>query len=373
MSSTFKVPLTKIVEILPHPNADRLEIAKVYGFEVVVKKDAYKAGDKVIYIPIDSILQQRLEDHLFPPDAKIKLNKHRVRQIRIRKVASQGMLISPHDIEAVWGRLPETLEHDYQSIVGVRKYEPPARGSSQPNAPRAKKLENPYFRKYNGINNIKWFPHKFKADQEVVVQEKIHGSNVRFGIVPFSANTLWKKIKKLFGFAPKWEFCYGSNNVQLQDRRKFKGYYGEDIYGKLLQQCGAQAKVMGGEIVYGELYGDGVQKNYNYGCKSGEHKLVIFDVKTLDSDGTWRWRDPEWVQAYAKERGFDFVPVLYEGPFDEVLVKTFTLGPSVLAPSQKVREGVVIKSKLEYDKGGEKQCLKMISEKYLDKEQSDYH
>jgi RNA ligase (TIGR02306 family) len=74
--SGYKVPLTQILEIKEHPNADRLEIAVVYGFEVVVGKGSYKTGDTVIYIPIDSILPQDLEDHLFPEGSKIKLTKH---------------------------------------------------------------------------------------------------------------------------------------------------------------------------------------------------------------------------------------------------------------------------------------------------------
>src|SRR5271166_1293205 len=60
--STYKVPLTTIVNITPHTGADRLEMAWVYGFQVVVKKGQYKVGDKVVYVPVDSILPQWLED-----------------------------------------------------------------------------------------------------------------------------------------------------------------------------------------------------------------------------------------------------------------------------------------------------------------------
>ena len=60
--STFKVPLTEIVDIIPHPKADRLEVAVIYGFQVIVQKDRYKVGDEVIYVPIDSILPQNIED-----------------------------------------------------------------------------------------------------------------------------------------------------------------------------------------------------------------------------------------------------------------------------------------------------------------------
>lgn len=374
--SVYKVPLTKILSIDPHPNADRLEIATVYGFQVIVKKDSHKVGDRMIYVPIDSILPQELEDYLFPPDAKVKLTKHRVKQIRLRKIASQGMLISTEEIKAVYGFDPDQEEKNYAEKLNITKYEPPApkfqRMGTQKK--RDKPLENPMFQKYNGLNNIKWFPTMFKEDDIVIVQEKVHGTNARAGKLPHAANTLWKKIKKLLKLTPAFEFCYGSNNVQIQERSNFEGFYGEDLYGKVFGDIDAESKLKDGEVIYGEIYGDGVQKNYNYGCKRGEHGFVLFDVKVLDYEGNQRWLGPEEVKRFARERGFDMVPELYHGPFSMEKVKELTLGDSVLAPSQKIREGVVVKSLHNYcDDRGNKRALKVISEKYLDKDNTDFH
>lgn len=375
--STYKVPLTKIISIDPHPNADRLELATVYGFQVIVKKDAHKVGDEMIYVPIDSILPQNLEDHLFPPDAKIKLDKHRVKQIRIRKIASQGMLISKEEIKAVFGFVPDREENDYKEILGITKYEPPApkfQSEMGGSNPRIKPKENPLFHKYNGLDNIKWFPTMFKETDIVVVQEKIHGTNARAAKLPFVANTLWKKIKMFFKLAPKFEFCYGSNNVQLQDRPGYTGYYGDNIYGKVFEALDIINKLKDGEAVYGEIYGSGIQKNYNYGCKEGEHKFILFDVKIIQEDGSLKWLSPEEVVGFAKERGFDVVPELYKGPFNMALVKELSQGDSVLAPSQKVREGVVVKDLHNYnDERGNKRALKVINEAYLDGDQTDFH
>jgi RNA ligase (TIGR02306 family) len=380
--STYKVPLTSIVGIDPHPNADRLEIATVYGFQVIIKKDQYKVGDKVIYVPIDSILPQNLEDSLFPPDAKVKLSKHRVKQIRLRKIASQGMLISPDDIKQVYGFTPDAVEDDYKELLNITKYEPPApRFQSEMGAPggrKTKAMENPQFHKYNGLDNIKWFPTLFKDGELVAVQEKIHGTNARAAKLPYAANTLWKKIKlfflKLLGKSIGYEFCYGSNNVQLQERRGYTGFYGEDIYGRVFQSIDAQSKIKDGETIFGEIYGSGIQKGYNYGCEEGVHKFVLFDVKVLNPDGTQRWLGPDEVIAYAAERGFDMVPELYRGPFSMAKVKELTIGDSILAPTQKIREGAVVKAVEGYsDERGNNKALKVISEAYLDGEQTDFH
>lgn len=368
--SGYKVPLTKIKEIKPHPNADALEFAIVYGFEVIVKKGQYKDGDELIYVPIDSILPLELERHLFPPESKIKLDKHRVRQIRIRSHPSQGMLISKEDIQTVYGFTPDKLEEDYGEKLRITKYEPPSRQVQGPEGKKIKRNKNTNFREYKGLNNIKWFPDKFLEGELVVIQEKLHGTNARASIVESQANTFWKKVKKFFGLLPKYEKCYGSNKVQLQDTPNKTGYYGENIYGKVFQDLDVFSKLRPGEQIFGEIVGQGIQKNYHYGHKEGEYTFVLFDVMR---DG--EWLDPDDVQQFAAARGFEMIPILYRGPYNYDHAKKLTLGNSVYCPTQKIREGIVIKAARGYDEGmGSKKAVKFISEKYLDKkDNTDFH
>lgn len=378
--STYKVPLTKILAINQHPNADRLELATVYGFQVVVRKDQYKVNDEVIYVPIDSILPSWLEQKLFPEGSKIKPDKGRIKQIRIRKFASQGMLLAIEDVADHLGmdrirRLGTyEVDEDLSTDLGITKYEPPQRGLAfTPGSKKERPKENIHFKKYNGVDNIKWFPYKFQEGELVSVQEKIHGTNARAGILPTTANTLWKKIKKFFGKLPMYEFVYGSNNVQLQERAGYTGYYGEDVYGKVFKQIDVYNKLEIGETVFGEIYGDGIQKDYTYGCKRGELKFVLFDVLVLLPDLTTRYLSPDEVVAFAKDRGFETVPEVYRGPFNMDLVKKLSEGPSVLCPEQKIREGVVVKSIENYNESNSKRALKVISEVYLDNNNTDFH
>lgn len=362
--SEFKVPLTKIIKVDKHPNADRLSLYTVYGFQVVGGLDQYKVDESVIYIPVDSVLPQNLEDILFTKDSKIKLNKHRVRQIRIRKCASQGMLVPAATVNKIVNLSKFNCEDDLSAYLGITKYEPPFT-NNEPSGPkkRNKPLENSRMHKYNGVDNIKWYPTFFEG-QEVVIQEKLHGSNCRAGYLPTEANTFWKKVKKFFKVLPKYEYCWGSNNVQLQERANYTGYYGEDIYYSALDSIHAFAKIRKGETIYGELIGPGIQKGYDYG--HDRHHFVLFDVKVEKEDGSQDFLDPEQCEAYAKERGFDFVPVLYRGIFNAVLAKELSMGKSVYNPVEKVREGVVLKARIGYGDTGSKKALKLISEIYLD-------
>lgn len=379
--SEFKVCLTEVVSISNHDNADSLELATVYGFQVIVRKATMHVGYRAFYIPVDSILPADLEAIVFGVDAKVKLSKGRVRQIRLRKLASQGLLISLDDVRRLLGerglnvRFDFELDKDYSVMLSVTKYEPPVPAYLSTKGQQAKKDKpnvNTNFHKYNSLDNIKWFPKRFDG-VEVVIQEKLHGTNARCGIVPTQANTLLKKIKKFFGFLPKYEKVYGSNNVELTNRlNRNTGFYSEDVYGKAFKSCDAFSKLRPNEIIYGEIVGDGIQKNYNYGHK--EPHFILFDVKNIMPDGSQIWLTPDEVDQFAEERGFDFVPVLYKGIYNEQLAKELTLGDSVYCHTQKVREGIAIKAAIDYCVDGSKVALKLISEVYLDdKNNTDNH
>jgi RNA ligase (TIGR02306 family) len=407
--SEFKVCFTPVRSLSQHPNPEvlRLEIAEIYGFQVVVKKGQYQVGDFVCYCPIDSVLPSDLEKILFSPDAKIKLNKSRIKQIRIQKFPSQGMLIDVQalrDLLKLRGLKAEMefkLEHNYMELFSISKYEPPVPHFQVAGEKKARKVNNnnPLLHSYNGLDNLRWFPDRFTEGEEVVIQEKLHGTNARAGLLPTQANTIWKKIKKFFGKLPEYEFCYGSNNVELTNRASNQNYYGEDIYAAALkkacyievaynikadrskiegteiyQYVSAAQQIKPMEVIYGEIIGEGIQKNYDYGLK--EKKFVLFDVKIMQLDGSFTWLNPEEVEQYAKERGFDFVPVLHVGPFNKQLATELSVGDSVYCNKQKVREGVVVKSRLCYNDpscSSKKKALKIISTVYLDKEQTDFH
>lgn len=376
MSSEFKVPFTKILNITEHPNAHSLEVATIYGFQVIVPKNKYKIQDNIIFIPVDSILTTSLEKKLFPEGSKITLHNSRIRQIRIRGLASQGMVVNPDDISDIVNPSYLKDEQDLKEILGVSKYEPPQPGFAQTQGKgkqRNKQEDNINFHKYNGLDNVKWFPDLFQEGEAVVVQEKIHGTNARAGLLPYNANKWWKKLLVRFGLAPTHEKCYGSNMVEISSRSSYKGFYGEDIYGNTFKSIDIFNKIKPNETVFGEIAGPGVQKNYSYGLK--EPKFILFDVKIFSPiTGKQHWLSPNEVENYAKERGLDMVPILYRGPYNKELTYLLTKNPSSYCPQQKIMEGVVIKAQQNYTIEGNKKALKWISEGYLDdKNNTDFH
>lgn len=343
--STFKVPLTEIRAMHAHPNAERLEIAEVYAWYVVVQKNRYKPGDKVVYVPVDSILSPELEAKLFPEGSKIKLSKSRVKSIKIRGNISQGMLIDPR--EFALDNLP--LETDCASFLGVTKYESPV--NEMPRhmfVKTSKKVQNANFSKYSDIENLKYYDRIIQDNEMVTISEKLHGSSARFNWVFNEPNTLWKKFLRLIGLLPKWEFCWGSRNVQIQNKPFHQGYYDIDVYTKIMNQYDLRNRIPKGFGLYGEIVGDGIQKNYTYGCGKNEHAFYVYDVRdTRDPDRkNHRWLDHAEMTEFCARHGFQTVPQLYVGPWSMQEALKHRDGDSTIG-GQKVREGIVVKPVVE--------------------------
>jgi RNA ligase (TIGR02306 family) len=370
--SSLIVEVVNVDDVAVHDNADSLEIATIKGWYCVVGKDQFKAGDKAIYIPIDSVISEPTLSTIFPANSKIKPNNGRIKTIKIRGSISQGLLL-PLDKVGIDADTP--VGTDVAAKLGITKFEPPLDKSSWTSrglAPTSKRNINPNFSKYTGIENFKNYSSLFEEGEQVVITEKIHGTNFRCGYVPVVANTLWKKIKLALRLTPKYEFVYGSHNVQLNNILLHNEPYDKscgNLYADMVMKYRLRELLKPGEVLYGEIYGDGIQKNYSYGCKNCEHKLVVFDIMR---DG--QYSNSEQVRGWCVRYQMDMVPILYEGEFDYEQAKALTIGDSVLCPSQKVREGIVIKPEVEsnHPNVGRK-ILKLISDQYLLGKNSDFH
>jgi RNA ligase (TIGR02306 family) len=364
--SAHPVEISEIVDVQPHPNADRLELATVRGWQCVVQKGAFRPGDRCVYIPIDSVLDPLLEAKIFGADSKVKLSNHRVKTIKLRGAISQGLVVDLPSLELDGLRVGT----DVAAQLGVSKYEPPEAPASMRTSTGAtsRKQTNPHFRKYTSLENAKNHPNVFEPGETVVVTEKIHGTNFRAGYVPFHADTLWKRFKSFVGLAPKWDFVYGSHNVQLQSKLLADTHYDSNVYAEAVKKYRLRDLLQPGEVVYGEVYGDGIQKGYTYGCGPGERKLALFDTMV---DG--KYLDPLAFREWAQARDLPVVPTLLKGPFDLAAVKALTAGASVLAPSQRVREGVVVKPLKDTVTHIGRKVLKFISDEYLLRDQTDFH
>ena len=99
-----------IDEIRNIPGADNIEVAQVGGWQVIVKKDEFKAGDKCIYLEIDSFIPIRPEFEFLRKSSYKKFPKgiegFRLRTMKMKGVVSSGLLL-PLSILSKYGKLKE--------------------------------------------------------------------------------------------------------------------------------------------------------------------------------------------------------------------------------------------------------------------------
>ncbi len=390
--STHRVEVVKIDEIVPHGNADRLELAKIMGWQVVIGKGNFQAGQHAAYIPVDSILPNSLEMRLFPPGSKITLKKGRVRSIKIRGQMSQGMIIPLDDVLQelhATGKVDDLeindtgsndvffVGQDLAGPLGVTKYEPPEPEFGGGNGTRAKMASknqiNPNFKKYTDIENIKWYTNVFQEGEAVYISEKMHGTSARYGYAPRHYEGFTGAIKQAamsflakFRIVKTQQFVFGSRNVQLHTGSN-KSWYKEDVYSKILAQEDIKNKLQDGECVYGEIVGHNIQKNYSYGCKEGEHRFFVYDVMV---DG--KWLDFPAFERFCSQRGFTPVPKLYVGPWSQEVHMKYRDGDSTVG-GQKIREGIVIKPVVDDVSICGRKVLKSISDAYYLEDNTDFH
>jgi RNA ligase (TIGR02306 family) len=125
MTTTRKFATIRTINtIQPIPDADRIEVAKIGGWQIIIPKDTHQAGERVVYIEIDAALPlarpyfahlstrkiTQLHDH--PGDW------HVLKTARMRGVYSQGLILP---LETV-GDLPTGT--DVTELLGIKKYEP---------------------------------------------------------------------------------------------------------------------------------------------------------------------------------------------------------------------------------------------------------
>ena len=107
--STFDCKVVPIT-ILPHPNAEKLELAQVADYRCVVGKDLYKTGDLVAYIPEAAIIpEDQLKFFGYWNEEQNRgllagSNYDRVKAVKLRGEVSQGLVFPVEKIAAYLGQ-----------------------------------------------------------------------------------------------------------------------------------------------------------------------------------------------------------------------------------------------------------------------------
>ena len=355
--------IATISEILPIAGADKIEVARVGGWQVVVSKsDNYKVGDSVVYIEIDSRVPSDKPEFAFLADRKYK-----VKSIKLRGQVSQGLIMPTSILPTGYYEVGQ----DVTQALGITKIEDETKEPLPNNELRLKQrhknlTKNKFF-KY--MMRYEWFrklafklllPKKkaknwpswiIKTDEERVqnmlwvlqnkdkfeVTEKLDGTS--------STYSLHKEGRK-------WKFYVCSRNV-VQDTPDKKCFHNDmgvegNVYWEMAEKYNIEAALRliaersGAEeyvTLQGETIGEGIQGN-KYGLKDRELYMfnLIIDGLKYTTEGAIAalevigLTDINWVPLIDRE---------YVRPDTMEELMEYSTGKSMLADT--LREGYVFR------------------------------
>jgi hypothetical protein len=373
MATPVTVFTARITHIYKHPDADRLDIGEVLGWQVVIGRDMYKNGQLVVFFEPDTLLPAEVIDRLGVRAYLKGSEQNRVGQTNLRGKPSFGLVIPPDD--PTWTEGMNVAAH-----YGATKYIPPLRATCGD-----AEADHNLFHKYTDIQNLRSHPTVFQDDEMVIATEKIDGTNSRVAMIG------GERMAGSMDLRRKWPFRMimkegipqdiidrlGKENLDLCPSDLTRRKVPEDVR-KLMRALEIKTDMLydripafdltdpaiaantywfpwtlepvqnllnglAGElgsqqvILFGEVYGAGVPNGLdelNYGV-IGKMGYRAFDLYV-----NGRYLDYPLFLTTCAKYGVDTVPVLYKGPFSMQNIRAVSDGQSTLAGH--IREGTVV-------------------------------
>ena len=360
----------KVTEIKAIEGADNIELAVVGGWNAIVKKGAQTVGELVVVATTDAVIPQTISDSLGVTNYLRKGG--RVRTVKLRGVYSECLIISLDSLPQMKEQYATGIGYywdegeDLMEKLGIFKYEPPAVQIQLASGRKFKYHQNPNFGVYYKFPNLKNVTGMFTEEDNVQITRKIHGTNARYGIVLKKKLSFTDKLKKFFRLADKWvdyEYVYGSHNVEKGSDSQ--GFYDTDVWRTVAENNKIKQKLWdfvkcqsdgigSGVILYGEIYGKGIQKNYEYNLDDNRFSGFDFVI-----DGVYQ--DTFFTQHIVENvLGLEHVPVLYNGSWNQETQDKYVFN-NFISGTKVPHEGIVIKS----ISGERNKVAKVINPDYL--------
>lgn len=337
----------KIVDIKPIEGKDRIVLATIEGWHVIVGKEM-QVDDLVVYIEIDSVLPDR------PEFEQARKRSNRIRTMKMGNVYSEGIAY-PISIlpKGDWKE-----GDDVTALLGIVKYDEYA-GEEPIGVSNLSKKKYNWFqriwyrifgypkRKKGGFSTlisktdetrIQNIPEVLQNKEPVCVSQKVDGQSASY------------TIERTF-FGHKFNVYSRNLNVGKDNSNYWKAadmYDMENRMELMMNDMGVKWVAIQGEVA-----GPGIQKN-----PEGLKDIDFFVFNIITPNG--RLGNKEIVEVCSKY-GLTTVPMI---SYDYILPNTvdemlkYATGPSLINPSV-LREGVVVRSQ------DGKRSFKAVSPEYL--------
>lgn len=336
--------IKQVSDIHPIEGKDRIVLAIIDGWSVIVKKDEFNIGDKCVYIEIDSILPNRPEFDF------LRKNNFRIKTMKMGGVISQGICF-PLSILPKKKKGEYELEEDVTAVIGIKQYEKTM--DKEPvestNIVRTKRyprflMRIPWFRKLvSSKKDASNFPSFISKTDETriqntpfilndkrgwVVTEKIDGQSGTFCLVRHKSKTPFKK--------DKYEYIVCSRNRRLVTKDNSSYWRVSDRY-----KIEDILKNMIGDNKWVALQGECIAAN----VQGNKYKVTEPDLYVFNLIFPSGRMSSLTASTICEQHGLNFVPILatdYKLPDTVNEVLEYAHGKSKLC--DVLREGVVCRS-----------------------------
>lgn len=332
-----------ISNIVPILGKDKIALATVDGWSVIVKKDEFNIGDLCVYIEIDSVLPQTEQFEFLS-----KCN-YRIKTMKMAGVISQGICFPL----SILPKANYNVDQDVSDIIGVKQYEPTMDKEQITDIKFAKQVKYPkflmrfkLFRQWVYKQNKregKGFPSFISKTDEARIQnmpfilqnkdywvatEKLDGQSGTFVLV---------KRKSILPFIKnKYDYIVCSRNLRLYNKDNSSYWNVSDRYNiELLLK-----KIIGNNewvAIQGECLAPNVQSNK---YKVDKPDLYVFNV--IYPTGRI---SSLMAKKLCESLGLKFVPIISDGMLLPQTVEeclNFAHGKSAIGNT--LREGVVFRA-----------------------------
>ena len=355
---SYNVYVTRIKNVRPHPNADRLMLGECFGNTVCV--DLSIANETLgVYFPTDGQLSKEFAEAnnlLRKKDENgnnvggyMDPEKRNVTAIKLRGEKSDGLFLPLICLES-FGDISILKEGDIVSIFNGHeiaiKYIPkgkPLESNYNKRSKVRKKKEPiaPLFMEHADTEQLVYNLNAFKPGDELEITLKMHGTSQRTGYLPTLKSykkNLWDKITRKQG-KPIYEYnyisgtrrtvlenydggFYGNNHFRQQHHDKFvnKLYKGETVYYEVVGFTDYGATIMGkgdnSKLGKDFVKQYGKETVFSYGCNTNESECYVYRMTMTNEDGFVVEYSPDFMRYRCEQIGVKYVPA-----FAKVYVK----------------------------------------------------
>ncbi len=302
----------------PIAGADAIELARIQGWQCVVKKGEFAVGDHGVFFEIDSQPpdEPRYAFLWTPRSAAAPVARpanYRLRTIRLRGALSQGLLLRLADFPELSADLPPG--DDLTDILGITKWEAPVPLNGDvagPFVPGVPKTDETRVQSEPGvIDELLGLPY--------VITLKCDGTSATFGLRPHTG-----------------EFLVCGRNWAIKD--------GDNAYWHVARSLRLEEILRQHPdiVIQGEIVGPGIQKN-RLGLR--QVSLCAFNVYFRPQA---RYFDHDEAAAFLAEARIPMVAVVERGgSFGHSLESLLALAEGVYPGTKNEREGIVIRPATE--------------------------